>query len=96
MLVRGGCSPRPPQLCLAHLRGAGGQAAWRLLAQPSSLLRWAPSHSQGCAQHLGVLRGTLWGRSVPGPPSPFPTERLTQSWPCSPARAHTYLHNYDR
>lgn len=67
MLLRGGCSPQPPQLCLAHLRGAGGQAAWQLL-----VLRWAPSRSQGCAQHLGVLRGMLWGRSVPGPPNPVP------------------------
>lgn len=96
MPVRGGCSPQPPQLCLAHLRGAGGQAAWRLLLQPSSPLRWALCRSQGRAHHLWVLRGTVWGRGVPGPPTAFPTERLTQSWPCSPARAHTYLHNYDR
>lgn len=39
-----------------------------------------------------------WGGSVTAPPPHrqlFPTDRHTRSWPCSPARAHTYLHSYD-
>lgn len=95
------CLPRSPAWgCGAGSRAMGqtaGQAAgpwgrqWGCLLMQPIRAGWPSPPSMAVAITRGCSRAGSGATASLHPGHPFRTERRTQSWPCSPARAHTYL-----